>query len=99
MTGAADNAPVAAALALGSRRAVVSHCALCMKEHRDGGHGMGVWIDEKLTRKIIYFFCERCSKRYEKAGRKARKRHLERVERNLEEMGALDGLKREGLRA
>ncbi len=99
MSGAAHNATVAAAMAIGSRRAMVSHCALCMTPHRDGGHSMSVWIDEKLTRKIIYFFCERCSKRYEKAGRKARRRHLEQVEKNLEEMGALDGLRREGLRA
>jgi hypothetical protein len=99
MSGAADNATVAAAMAIGSRRAMVSHCALCMTPHRDGGHGTGVWVDDNLTRKIIYFFCERCSKRYEKAGRKARRHHLERVEKNLAEMGVLDGLKREGLRA
>jgi hypothetical protein len=99
MNATADNATVAAAMAIGSRRAMVSHCALCMTPHRDGGHGMGVWIDDNLTRKIVYFFCERCSKRYERAGRKARRRHLERVEKNLEEMGALDGLLREGMRA
>ncbi len=97
MSGAAHNAAVA--LALGARRVVDSHCALCTTPHRDGGHGMGVWVADNLTRKIVYFFCERCSKRYERAGRKARRRHLERVEKNLEEMGALDGLLREGMRA
>lgn len=99
MSGAAHNARVAAELAVGSRRAFVSHCAVCLEEHRDGGHSTGMWIDETLTRTVIYFLCGPCGRRYKKAGKKARKRTLDKIERNLEDMGVLEGIRKSGLKA
>jgi hypothetical protein len=60
---------------------------------------MGLWVNPNFTRKIVYYLCGRCTRRFEKAGKRARRRLAEQVEQHLEALGATLGLKREGLRA
>jgi hypothetical protein len=96
-TGGAKSS-IARALS-GPLRLVFSHCPGCMEPHTDEPTLPGAWVDPDHNRALLYYLCRHCARRLDKAGTRGRQRLADRVERNLEDMGATVGLERVGARA
>lgn len=84
-------------------RVFISHCPLCRCEHaRNGGtHYLPGCLPSRaqLTCTVVYFLCKSCGRKLQKASRRRCRVIDHKIEETLEELGALKGIRRAGVRA
>jgi hypothetical protein len=95
--GAGSSTAILARMNHVGTRVVFSHCPGCLEPLNGSPYGTGVWFEPRFKRSVQYHLCKPCGQRFERAkGRKQRRRLLETIERNLEQMGMITGLERKG---
>ena len=74
--------------------APVMACPVCKKPHRKPPLLVARFISDELTMSVLYGLCDRCAEVMGRAGHGKRKRLAARIERNLEALGAFEGIRR-----
>jgi hypothetical protein len=80
-------------------RVLASHCPGCLEPHRAAPRALMCFAENDLKRLIWYYLCDSCGRSLERAGRRKRTRAAQRIERNLERLGAFKGLRPPGMKA
>jgi hypothetical protein len=80
-------------------RVLASHCPGCLEPHHGAPRGLACFAHNDLKQLVWYYLCDPCGRLLERAGRRKRARAAERIEHNLERLGAFDRLKQGGMKA
>jgi hypothetical protein len=80
-------------------RLIVSHCPSCQEPHRRKPSYLAIYAHNNLKKLVWYYLCNPCGRNVQSPDKAKRQRLADLVERNLESMGALAGLKHQGVKA